>query len=789
MFYHLKIMIRNLIRDRLYSVINIAGLAVSLVAVIFFTLWVLDEVSYDRFHKRSKDIYLTNNYLNETNNYWSVASAPLAFTAKEEIPEIENACRYYANWGMFRGFNMLKNTEESEEHVVTDFTCGMVDSTFFSIFDFPVLEGDVRRMLVDPQSIVLTASIARKLFGDESAMGKTIYDRNRQLYHVTGVLTDIPHNSSINFDVLLPMSLYEQSLPNELTGWGRYDFKTWFLLQPHADVATVEKKLTELQHRNNPQFTANSYHLQSIESVNLYNADGSANAKVQACRLFTVIALLVILIACVNYVNISTARASRRNKEIFVKNILGARKWKLFFQFLTESALLFLIALVAATFLLYLLLPTFNHIAAKQLEFHLFSVQTLTVFGLAFLIVVLCAGIYPAINLAIKKPLQGIKSKSGNAGLRRVLVVGQFVVAIVLVAVTITTTLQLEYVRKKDLGYEKENVFYIPMTENLRSHYNAVKSELQLNPAIAGVTVTSAPLKAVTSIFSISDIEGSDLKDQRIVLLSTDKDFIPAMNVQLAEGRNFDGTPADATSIILNETAVKTLGLTNPVGKTCSVANVREGTIIGVVNDFHFKDLHTPIEPMAILANDLWKASFMRTSLYVKTSSNNSSQAIAAVEKLWKQYESELPFTYQFIDDEFDTTYKTDLRTGVLFRYFAMIAILISCLGLFGLVTYTAESKTKEIGIRKVLGASVSDIIKMLSKEFLILVGIAMLIAFPLAYYWLEKMLQDYAYRISIGWWIFALAGIITIALTLITVGWQAIKAATANPVEAIKSE
>ena len=787
MFYHLKIIIRNLTRDRLYSVIHITGLAVSLVAVIFFILWVLDEVSYDRFHKRSKDIYLTNNYLKEMNGYWSVASAPLAFTAKEEIPEIENACRYYANWGMYRGFNMLRYVEEGEEQIVTDFTCGMVDTTFFSIFDFPVLEGDARRMLDEPQSIVLTESIARKLFGDESATGKNLYDNNRQLYHVTGVLADIPHNSSINFDVLLPMSLYEQIGSGDLS-WGRFDFRTWFLLRPHTDIATVEQKLTALQHKNNPRFTETSYYLQSIESVNLYHADGSANSKVQACRLFTVIALLVILIACVNYINISTARASHRNKEIFVKNILGARKVFLFFQFLTESALLFLFSIGMATFLLYLFLPVFNHVAAKHLEFHLFSYQTLMVFGLVFLIIMLCAGIYPAINLAIKKPLQGIKSKSGNAGLRKVLVVGQFVVSIVLVAVTITTTLQLEYIRKKDLGYEKENIFYIPMTENLRGHYRAIKSELQLNPAIAGVTVTSAPLKSVTSIFGISDIEGIDLKDQRIVLLSTDQDFIPAMNVNLAAGRNFDGTPADATGIMLNETAVKTLGLTDPVGKTCRVANT-EGTIIGIVSDFHFKDLHSPIEPLAIMANEYWKYSFMRTVLYLKTSAHNASQAIAAVEKLWKQYEADLPFTYQFIDDEFDMIYKTDLRTGILFRYFAMIAILISCLGLFGLVTYTAETKTKEIGIRKVLGASVKDIVTMLSKEFLILVGIAMLIAFPLAYYWLDRILQSYAYRIDIQWWMFALAGIITVVLTVLTVGWQAIKAAIANPVKAIKSE
>ena len=777
MFFHLKIMLRSLQRNGIYTIINVAGLAVGLTACILIMFWVQDEMSFDKFHARGKDIYQTTVHFNGTDMYWSIACAQLAFAAKEEIPEIENTCRYYAYWGA----DMLKYAEEDHERTVTGFTYGMVDSTFFSIFDFPVLEGDVRRMLVDPQSIVLSASTARQLFGDESPTGKLLFDNNRQQYLVTGVMADMPQNSSIRFDILLPFSLYEHSRPNELTDWGRFDFKTWFLLQPNADVAIVEKKLTELQHRN-AQHTNASYQLQPIETVNFQNPDGTVNSKFQACRLFMIVAFAVILIACVNYVNIATARASNRNKEVFVKNILGARKINLFFQFLSESIVLFLLSLFVVTILLPPVFPVFNQIAGKQLAFDPLSVQTLTVYGLTFLTVVLCAGIYPAINLAVKKPLQGINSKRGNAALRRVLVVGQFVVAIVLIMVTITTGMQLDYVKKKDLGYERENVLCVKMSNSLRGHYDAVKSELLQNAAITGVTATSMALKNVTTFFIISDIEGSDVRNQKSILLSTDKDFISTMDVQLVAGRNFDGTPADASSIILNETAVKTFDIADPIGKKINVSG-GDGTIIGVVRDFHFKNLHTPVEPLTIVANN-W-----RSTLYVRTSTNSASQAIAAVEKLWKQYEAELPFSYHFIDDEFDTIYKADLQTGILFRYFAVIAIFISCLGLFGLVTYTAETKTKEIGIRKVLGASVASIVKMLSKEFLILVGIAMLIAFPLAYFWLDRMLQDYAYRIDIAWWMFALAGIITIALTLITVGWKAIKAATANPVKAIKSE
>ena len=779
MFYHLKIILRNMRRDKFYSAINIGGLAVGITACILVMLWVQDELSFDRFHKRSKDIYQTNVRFKITDNdiYWNIASAPLAFTAKEEIPEIENTCRYYAGWGS----PMLKYKGEDKEQIFTGGSSGMVDSTFFSIFDFQVLEGDRQRMLVDPNSIVLSASVARQLFGDESPIGKALSDNNRQQYYVTGVMADMPKNSSVHFDFLLPFSLYEKSYPNELKPWGRFDFKTWFLLRPHTDVAAVEKKLTEIQNQHAQNIEV-SYSLQSIATVNFVNADGSTNTKAQACRLFLIVAFVVILVACVNYVNISTARASRRNKEVFVRNIFGARKMKLFLLFFKESALIFLFSLVIAIYLLVLIFPAFNHLAGKQLEFHPFSIQTLIVYGLTFLIVVLFAGIYPAVNLAVKKPLHGVRNKSGNPALRRVLVVGQFAVAVVLIVITIGANKQLEHIRKKDLGYEKENVFYMPMAGNFRNHYDAVRSELQHNPVIAGVTATSMPLKRVTSTFGIS-FEESNINDEMIILLSTDKDFVPTMNIQLAAGRNFTGTPADAASAILNETAVKKMNITDPIGKTCDVRDGKR-TIIGIVNDFHFKDLHTPVEPLVIISDDGW-----RVYMYVKASANNAPQAIAAVEKLWKQYESELPFSYYFIDNEFDTIYKTDLRTGILFLCFAIIAIFVSCLVLLGLITYIAEIKTKEIGIRKVFGASVSNIVTMLSKEFLILIGIAIFIAFPLAYYWLDRMLQDYAYHITISWRIFALAGIITVALTLLTVGWRAFKAATANPVNAIKSE
>ena len=769
---NLKVIIRNLHRNGLYSWINIAGLAASLTIVIFITLWVWDEMSFDRFHKRSKDIYQVNVKFQVLDDYMNYACGPLAFAAKAEIPEVENACRGISWWTI----DMLQNRER-DIIVNTGISTGVVDSTFFSVFDFKILEGDPRRMLIDSESIVLSESIAAQLFGDDYPTGKLLFDNRNRQYRVAGVMADMPQNSSVRFNILLPFTFFEQMDPNSTTDWMRANFQTWFLLRPNANVTDVEAKIAEIVSRQVPE--DKRYSLQSIEALNFRNADGTANAKAQTSRMFVIIAFALVLVACINYVNISTAQASRRDKEIFMRTILGARKSNLFFGFLNESALMFLISLITATALLYILFPVFNKIAGKQLIFHYFSVQTLIVFGLSFLIVVIFAGIYPAINLAFKKPLQGISAKRGNVVLRRVLVVGQFVVAILLVSVTVAAARQLEFIKKKDLGYEKENIFYVHWS-GVTNRYDVIKTELSRIPTILGVTATNQPLTDLTSLLEISEFEGSDVENLRAIMLRTDSAFFSTMNIPLVTGRGFEAPNAD--NVIINETAVRNLNITAPIGKTFTFSG-RRRTVIGVVQDFHFKSLYMPIEPLVIV--DVAPQS--KNVLYVKTTDSGVSQAIAAVENLWTQFNPNMPFSYHFIDDDFETVYKTDIRSGVLFQIFAFVAILISCLGLFGLLAYIAKIKTKEIAIRKVMGANVGNIVYMLSKEFMILLFFGMLIAFPLAYHQINKMLQDYAYRIDISWQMFALAGLIAVVLTLLTIGWKALKAATENPVKAIK--
>ena len=769
-----KIILRNLFRKGWeYSWINIAGLAVSLTVIILIMLWVWDEMSFDRFHHRSKDIYQTNVKFKIVDEYWNLACGPLAFAAKNEIPEVENACRGISFWRI----DMLQNREQNK--TVADFSCGIVDSTFFSVFDFKVLEGDLRRLLVDYESIVLSESIARQLFGVDNPFGAVLFDNHHRQYRVSGVMADMPQNSSLRFDILLPFTFFERMDPQSTKDWTRANYHTWFLLQPRANPAVVEGKIAELVNRHVPDDLIR-YSLQPLESLNFYNADGSANSKAQTNKMFSFIALALIFVACINYVNITTARASCRNKEVFMRNILGARKLHLFFQFLKESTFLFVISLAFAICLLYLFFPAFNNIAGKQMVFRLFSIPTMVVFGLTFLTVVICAGIYPAINLAVRKPLQGIGYKRSNTFLRRTLVVTQFVVATVLISVTITTGRQLEFIKHKDLGYEKENVLCVPIG-GISGYYNTIKTELLRNPAILNVTVSSQPLNNIPQFLQISEFEGSEVDQLRTILLRTDSSFFSTMNIPLVSGRGFDAS-SYGNNVILNETAVKSLNISDPIGRKCMVGN-RECTVIGVVRDFHIKNLYYPIEPL-VLSNE----TFQRNFLYVRTTNNGVSQAINAVQSLWLQYNPQLPFSYHFIDDNFKTEYITDIRSGIIFQIFAIVAILLSCFGLFGLVTFAAETKTKEIAIRKVMGANVSSIVYMLSREFMILACIGMLIAFPLAYHWLDRFLQDYAYRINVNFWIFAWAGIITVALTMLTVGWKALKAALANPVEAINS-
>ncbi|MDR0231031.1 MAG: ABC transporter permease [Dysgonamonadaceae bacterium] len=808
MFYNLKIAIRNLRRNGLYSIINIIGLTVSLTACILITLWVYDEWSYDRFHKNKENIYLVK--FTDNKDYFDTP-AGLSVNAKAEIPEIKETCRidnYSSSFFIYNDRYIFNNTGITHG--------AAVDSSFFRMFSFPLIDGNPQKPFESDFSIILSESMAKSIFGDENPMGKAIkagFSANRfgntvipsgwydEYYYVTGIMKDMPENSSIQYDYLIPFSLLSRNYAgrnNEARGpfnswdedYGTCDFDTYLEFYPGSNIKQAEEKVTNIFiKRIMPYLNAMGavdqlpqvkFFLQPVTALHLYNADGSSGEIVKV-RMFAIIAGLILAIACINYVNLVTARTGKRSKEMGIRKFLGAKWINIVLQSLQETCVILFVSIVLATVLIYLLLPAYNQISGKNMEFHLLSFNVLIIYGIALLSVLGLAGIYPSIYLASFNPAKATKSKNLHSSFRKGLVVLQFICSIVLIVSTIVITLQMNFIRKKDLGYEKENIICVSAW-GMKGRQDMVRSELQKNPNITGVTTANFD-NMLCQRYSYSVRWQGQEKAINFGIGFVNFDFFDVMNVQLVEGQVPHETPGEQYCL-LNETAIRAMELKDPLNQTIKLDDQLH-VVTGVVKDFHFEKLNQSITPLVLFCTKDYESNFF----YIRTTAQGTKSALASIEKLWKEYHPNRPFSYSFLDENFEHLYKADIRLGLLLYIFAFIAIMISCLGLFGLVTYTAETKTKEIGIRKVLGASVSNIVNMLSKEFLILIGVAMLIAFPLAYYWLDKMLQDYAYHISIGWWMFALAGAITILLTLVTVGWRAVKAATVNPVESIKTE
>lgn len=780
MFYNLKIAVRNLRSNSLYSIINIAGLAISLTIVILIMLWIQDELSYNKFHPNARNIYRLNAEVSE-GNIWTNTPAPIALFAKNEQTEIEQVCRTGRyNKGYF-DYNNQK---------FYDLKGSAVDDVFFTMFNFTLIKGEKDKPFTDDFSIILSETKAKTVFGEEDPIGKTLQTNDNMVFHVTGIMKDMPENSTMKYDYIVPFDLQQQTFEgngpwkfiNE--DWGSYHYETYILVRPQTDIQTLSGKIGEMVNRIRNDNRQYYFRLQSLLKIHLYTPNGDPQGM-KNVWLFGTIAILILIIACINYINLVTGRSIKRSREMGIRKVIGAKKSNLLTQLLLETILLFVVSVVIATVLIYILLSPYNQLAGKEMSFNLFSPPVLMIYGITTVSVIILAGLYPAFFISSFKPLEAFRNKtmghSKHGYLRKTLVVIQFTCSFALITATIAITKQLDYMRHKDLGYNKENVFTF-WSRNLGQHYDVVKNELLKNKDILGVS--AAESRDMERSGQRVDIEWPEKEEDRKVeffYFYARNDFFELMNVPLVAGEYL--SPTDTLSLLVNEEAVRTMGIENPVGTP--ILNFEGVRIKGVVKDYNFESLNEPVKPMLIMP-----PYYTRNScIYVKTTSSGAKSAITSVEKLWKQYNPDYEFSYSFIDENFDNYYKSDIRSGKLFSIFAFFAIFISCLGLFGLITYIAETKTKEIGIRKVLGASISDIVNMLSREFLILVGIAMLIAFPLAYYWLDKMFQDYAYRISIGWWMFILAAIITIALTLLTVGWQAIKAATANPVKSIKIE
>ena len=777
---------RNLWKNKFYSAINISGLAIGLAVGIMILLWVQNETSYDRFHSNADNIYKINSHLGTGAGaqVWEGAPGPLAVFAKNQIPEVVNVVR-------INGFNeQLLFTYGDKKFIETN--SAYVDPSFFSIFDFKLLEGNAKKPFRDDNSIILTSTTAKKYFGNENAIGKTLtQDKNN--FVVTGVVRDFPANSSIHYDMLFPMSLYAKNFGGN-GQWktidedlGNFYFTIFLQAQKNASPEVISKKLTQIYLTKKGETNGSTFFsMQPLKTLHLTAADGS-NSALQTVKIFIIIAILILLIACINYVNLSTARSMIRAKEVSVRKIIGAAKLQLFFQFIIESALLFLFASALAFLLINLLLPLYNTLSGKQLLFSLANADVWIVIGLAVIGTLSLASVYPALLLSSFKPIQALKGKLslgiGTASFRKTLVVTQFIFSISLIIATIVISRQLQYVRDKDLGLNKEQVFSFGLRGEMHNHFDAARNELLKQPGILGVASSNNNIVGVNSTTGDTWWDGKE--ENRSFLIhpnSIDEHFIPLLKIKIVEGNNFTGSKSDSAHFILNETAVKQAGIKDPVGKNFTLWQ-NKGTIIGVVKDFNYASLKQSIEPSIFYYQPPnWR-------IYIKTTGKDAAKAIAAASNVWKKYTPDFPFEYSFLDEDFSKLYRSDQRTGSLFSVFAAVAIAISCLGLFGLATYTAQVKTKEIGIRKVLGASIANITGLLAKEFIQLILIAFLIASPIAWLAMNKWLQDFVYRINISWWIFFAGGILSIMIALLTVSFQAIKAAMANPVKSLRME
>ncbi len=788
--------LRNLKANKFYSTVNISGLAVGLATGIMLLLWVQDEFSYNKFNQEYKNIYQINSHITFVGKSlaWQGVPGPLSIWTKK-IPGVISVLRLVTDdENPTLSDKVLSNIDQTK--VFDNNNIVYADSNFLNFFDYKLLKGDRNNFLPNANSIALTQSTAKKLFGTDDAIGKVVrFDKNS--FTVTAVLQDFPHNSSLQYDAIFPVAYYAQqfTINGGNHGWktidedvNDYSFRTFLLLNPNANTSSIETKLTHLFNATGNGQAPTTFQLQNLGDLHLTGIDGN-NSALQIVEIIALVAILILIIASINYVNLSTARALTRIREVSIKKIIGAKRRQLFLQFITESVLTFGFAIFIAICLIILLKPLYDGITGEQLTLSLSDFSILEILFYALLGTILISSIYPAILLSSFNPLGVVRDKSlfgiKVTSFRKSLVVLQFVISFILLVSTIVMGNQMAYIRNKDLGYDKNYVFTVSFPEKAAKNADAIENELLLQKGILDVSFSSA--KDITNVAEVSGDIVWDGKENNIPFMlwrvQADKNFIPTMKYQLIAGTNFTGTSSDDNKYILNETAVKAMGLKPPyVGTKIGYGNA-DGEILGVIKDFNFKSLKDPIAPFVI------RTSGLKNILYVRTTGAGAQAAVKAAELQYKKYANNAPFSYDFLDKTFESHYQSQQRAGTLFTTFAAIAIFISCLGLFGLVTYTAQVKTKEIGIRKVLGASVGSVVQLISKDFLTLVIIATVIATPVAYWAMIKWLQDFAYRINISWWVFAATGAVMILIALAIISFQAIKAAIANPVKSLRTE
>ncbi|HEY6977459.1 MAG TPA: ABC transporter permease [Chitinophagaceae bacterium] len=795
---YIKTAWRNLWKNKIYSAINIIGLAVGMAACILIMLFVSYEKSFDNFH--SKNIYR----LNEVQKFEGMVASqkvalsmfPMGPTLKKEFPEIKNFTRI--NWSP----KVQINYQDKRFYLPQIF---LVDSTFLQLFDFKLLMGDRQTALQKPNSIVLTEETSKKIFGNEDPMGKTLthYGRDSMILIVTGVAQNVPQNSQLQFDALVSFNTIYQ--PDWMNNWGGNWLNTYFELSPNTNVAALEKKFPAYLKK----YMKQDDNWKNYELFLLPLKDVHANANdigldylnyqkfdKNYTNIFFVIALIVLIIACINFMNLSTARSAERAREVGIRKSVGAHRRQLSMQFISESVILSLIALVLAVVLVELFLPYVNNLSQRNMRFPLFSSAGLLVSVIAATVIIgILSGLYPAAYLSAFHPVKVLKGSiqtgKNKSLLRNTLVVAQFSSAIFLMIATIFAVKQLRFMQNRDPGFNREQVLTIPLDETTYEKFDVLKQELLKNNLVSAVTGAQDVLGSHLDQSGIQFIGDGPRRDLTSTRLIVDHDYLKLYKIPLLMGRDFSSDPsANGKEYIINEALAKELLKDSPkqpmswlLGKNFGFDSL--GRIVGIAKDFNFNSLHYKIETMFMFNQKDWSFS----NISVKINGDKAKDALAFIQTVWQKNCPGNPFEYQFLDDHFADVYRTDAQVSQIVGILATLAIIISCLGLFGLASYSAERRVKEVGIRKVLGASVQNIVAMLSKDFLKYVLIAALVAWPLAWFSVYKWLQDYAYRINISWWIFLLAALIAVVIALATISFQAIKAAIANPVKSLRTE
>jgi len=781
---YLKIALRNIRRHKGYSFINIAGLAIGMACCILILLWVQDELKYDRFHENASDIYRVIQDINFTDHSttWAITQGPLGPSLEKDFPEIIHATRI--TW---RGFRLTYNEKIFDESV------GMADGAIFEMFTFPLIEGDPATALSEPRSIVLTEETAEKYFGDENPIGKTIKADNQYDFLVTGVMKNVPHNSHLQFDFLIPF-IFGRELNYTVDNWRNSQFRTYVQLQKGIPYREVLQKISGYLYEKPTIEKDARLNLQPLTRIHLYSnyEFDAAHGDITFVTIFSVIAFFILLIACINFMNLTTARSGNRAKEVGMRKVVGAYKSDIIRQFFGESILLAFIAMLFALILVWLLLPVFNNLSAKELTMDI-SGNPWILLGLISIALLTGAisGIYPALFLSAFRPVKVLKgiSQSGSKGsvFRKTLVVFQFSLTILLIICTTVVYTQLNYVRNRKLGYDKEYMIYLRMRGDMQAKFETVKNELLQNPNILDVTASSnVPTYGYSFSNSLWQWDGQNPDEETLMrAVFVGYDYFKTFDIEIVEGRSYSKEfSTDASeAIMVNEAAVKAMGMEAPIGKRLSLGD-NNFRIIGVVKNYHFRSLRQEIDPLLLI----FHIPSSRV-LFARLKSDEISQTISYIEDLWKKFAPGYPFGYRFLDEALDNLYRAEQRIGTIFKYFSFLAIFISCLGLFGLASFMAERRTKEIGIRKVLGAQVSGIVVLLSKEFTKWVLIANLIAWPISYYAMNKWLQSYAYRTSLELWSFILGAGLALIIAILTVSYQAFKTALADPVQALRYE